>query len=262
MRKSINKNRILDLVYGAGAILSVFLLWFFATVFTNLGFLIPNPLKVISSFFRSFWVPIGPYRLFGHVIWSIGRVFVGFGIASLVGITIGITMGWSKTIEAIFKPIVETIRSIPPIAWTPIAILWFGLGEMPKYFIIFIAAFNNIVVNAYTGAKNVDETLIGAAKMLGANQFKIFTTIVIPASLPFIFAGLQVGLSVSFAVLLAAEMIRSTEGLGWIIISGMAINDTAQIFVGILTIGIVGFLLATIMRAINKKLLVWNRSGI
>lgn len=262
MRRIITAERSKDIVMAIIALLIVVAGWHLTITYTGLGKLMPGPLPVISDFLISFVEPIGPYTLPIHILWSLSRVLAGFASASVIGVVLGVTIGWYPAINALFRPIVNTIRPIPPIAWIPIAILWFGLGEMPKYFIIFIASFNNIVINAQNGVLSVDKTLVGASKMLGANDWQVFTTVVIPASLPYIFAGLQVGLSVSFAVLLAAEMVRSTEGIGWIIISGMAINDTTQIFVGIMTIGLVGFGLTTLMRSLKNRLLEWNRSGV
>ncbi len=258
MNNTLKREKHKEIIFAVIAILFVLLVWQIATFDETVGKLIPGPIDVVKEFFISFVDPIGPYTLLGHVAWSMSRVFVGFGTAAFIGILLGLTSGWYRAVDAIFKPIVETIRPIPPIAWIPIAILWFGLGEMPKYFIIFIAAFNNVVINAYKGSKTIDPTLVGAAKMLGADDKQIFYSIVIPGSIPYIFSGLQVALSVSFTVLLAAEMVRSTEGIGWIIISGMAINDTTQIFVGIMTIGLIGFLLATVLRVIAKRALAWN----
>ena len=171
-------------------------------------------------------------------------------------------MGWYPKVKAIFMPLFNVIRPIPPIAWTSLAILWFGLGEMPKWFIIFIAAFCNVVINAFDGARSVDTTLVGCAKMLGARDNQIFTKIVLPASVPYIFAGMQIALSNSWAAVVAAEMIRASEGLGWVIVTGMSVNNMKQIFAGIVIIGIIGLLLSIIMRTLEGRLLRWNRSGI
>src|SRR5699024_2925551 len=140
---------------------------------------------------------------------------------SVLGIVLGIMMGWYPIVNRILRPIYELIRPIPPIAWIPISIVWFGIGEGSKWFLIFLAAFVPITLNAYAGATTVDETLIKCSKMLGASSGQIFKTVVLPYSVPHIFTGLQVGLSASWATVVAAEMIRSTEGVGWIIISSM-----------------------------------------
>ena len=170
-------------------------------------------------------------------------------------------MGWYPLVEAIFKPIIEIVRPIPPIAWIPLAILWFGLGETTKYFLIFLAAFCIITINAYDGAKSVDPVLVGAAKMLGANDRRIFVSIVLPASAPYIFAGLQVALGTAWATVVAAEMVRSSEGVGWTIISAQDSNNSLQILVGILAVGIVGFILAIIMRTLEARVCSWSERG-
>lgn len=187
---------------------------------------------------------------------------IAYSAACVVGITLGLLMGWYPKVKAIFMPLFNIIRPIPPIAWTSLAILWFGLGEMPKWFIIFIAAFCNVVINAFDGARSVDTTLVGCAKMLGARDNQIFTKIVLPASVPYIFAGMQIALSNSWAAVVAAEMIRASEGLGWVIVTGMSVNNMKQIFAGIVIIGIIGLLLSIIMRTLEGRLLRWNRSGI
>lgn len=256
MKKKLNTKKI---IFGALAILAFLLLWHFGTIGTRLGELIPGPLAVFARLIKSTYTSIGSFTLFGHILQSLSRVMTGFLLAAVLGITLGLAMGWSKSAEAIVKPLFETIRPIPPIAWISIAVIWFGLGEGAKYFIIFISGFANITINVYTGAKSVDPELIGAAKMLGCSDRKIFTTIVIPSSIPYIFTGLQIAISSSWAAVVAAEMVRSTDGIGWMITSGQGIGDMEQIMVGIIAIGVIGFLLATIMRGVEAKLCAWSR---
>ncbi len=243
------------------AVISIFafiVLWYLGTNGTRSGQIIANPIEVLKKFFQSFVIPIGTNTIIGHILWSLSRVMIASIIASVVGITLGVTMGWYKTVEAIFRPLFEVIRPIPPIAWIPLAILWFGLGETPKYFIIFLAAFANVTVNVYDGAKSVDPELVGAAKMLGASDRRTFTSIVLPATVPHIFAGLQIALGSAWATVVAAEMVRSSEGIGWVIITGQDANNTVQILVGILAVGIIGYLLAILMRVIETKLCAWS----
>lgn len=189
---------------------------------------------------------------------SMRRVLVGFCIASVSGILLGLAMGWNRTCEAIFRPTFELLRPSPAGVDFP-AIVWFGLGEGGKYFIIFVSGFSNVTINVYTGAKAVDPELIGAAKMLGCSNRRIFTSIVLPSSVPYIFTGLQIAISSSWAAVVAAEMVRSTNGIGWLITAGQSIGDMGQVMVGIIVIGVVGFLLATIMRGVESKLCAWSR---
>lgn len=179
----------------------------------------------------------------------------------MVGVILGLAMGTYKMVEAICSPLFRIIRPIPPIAWIPISIIWIGLGEDAKIFLIFLASFCYVTLNAWNGVKNVDQQLVGAARMLGARDHQIFITIILPACVPSIFAGLQVALSSSWATVLAAEMVRSSNGLGWVIIAGMNNNDMLQILVGIVAIGIVGLVLSIIFRKVEAVLCRWNKSG-
>jgi ABC-type nitrate/sulfonate/bicarbonate transport system permease component len=260
--QSLERNERIKNVGAAVISITVFiLLWHFGTNGTQLGKLLPGPVVVLQKFFQSIYTHIGTYTILGHMLWSLSRVMVGYIIASIVGIILGLAMGWYRVVEAIFRPWFEIIRPIPPIAWIPLAMLWFGLGESAKYFIIFLSAFTNVTMNAYAGAKSVDPVLVGAAKMLGASDRQVFTSIVIPYSVPYIFAGLQIAISASWATVLAAEMVRSSEGIGWLIVSGMGVSNITQILVGIIAIGIVGYVLAIIMRGVEAKLCAWNKRG-
>lgn len=254
------KFNAIKFAVGALAIACFLSVWFFATrEGTTLGKLMPNPAEVASRLMEATYEKIGPMTIWGHMWNSMRRVLVGFCIASVSGILLGLAMGWNRTCEAIFRPIFELLRPIPPLAWISLAIVWFGLGEGGKYFIIFVSGFSNVTINVYTGAKAVDPELIGAAKMLGCSNRRILTSIVLPSSVPYIFTGLQIAISSSWAAVVAAEMVRSTNGIGWLITAGQSIGDMGQVMVGIIVIGVVGFLLATIMRGVESKLCAWSR---
>jgi len=256
--KSANHERIIC------ACISVFVflcLWQYVAIFTRVSIFLPSPINVLKVFFTSFVKPIGEKLIFGHILWSLSRVLTGFFIGSVLGIAAGILMGLYKPVNYFIWPLFELIRPIPAIAWIPLSIVWFGLGEPAKYFLIALSSFCAVTINAYTGTSSVDEALIGAAKMLGASEKQIFTTIILPAAVPQIFAGLQIAIGAAWMTVVAAEMVRSSEGLGWIVIKGQEVNSMVQILVGILCIGIIGFILATVMRAIEAKLFVWNERG-
>lgn len=242
--------------------IGVFLIiWEIATK-GDLGKLMPGPIPVIKKFLATLFAgdQIGGKTLWGHIGWSLFRVITGYAIGAVVGIILGLSMGWNRMIEAIFSPLFRLIRPIPPIAWIPISIIWIGLGEDAKIFLIFLASFCYCTLNAWSGVKNVDSELINAAKMLGANKRQLLFTVALPATVPAIFAGLQVALSSCLATVLAAEMVRSSEGLGWIIIAGMGNNDMIQIMTGILAIGVVGLILSSLFRKVEAVLCRWNKS--
>ncbi|HHV09568.1 MAG TPA: ABC transporter permease [Clostridiales bacterium] len=253
-------KKLKSALYGVISFGVLLLLWQLAITLTG-STRFPTPAAVIVRFFRSMIEPMGPYRLWGHVLWSLSRVMVGFCTAAALGIILGLTMGWFDTVRAIFKPLFDLLRPIAPLAWIPLAILWLGIEEKSKYFLIFIASFVPFTLNAYAGAVKTNRQLIGAAKMLGANDTQIFFKIVIPSAVPQIFSGAQVALSNAWMTMLAAEMIRSSYGIGWVIIAGQQVNDMPQMISGMIAIGMVGFLLATGMRLMERRLLVWNNQG-
>lgn len=253
------KERMVNGICAAASIGAFLCIWQLAAMYTSLGSLIPSPTDVVRYLFGG--KRIGRRGFVEHSLISLSRVLIAYSAACVVGIVLGLLMGWYPKAKAFFMPLFNLIRPIPPIAWTSLAILWFGLGEMPKWFIIFIAAFCNVVINAYDGARSVDLTLIGCARMLGAKDNQLFLRVVLPSAVPYIFAGMQIALSNSWAAVVAAEMIRASEGLGWVIVTGMSVNNMEQIFAGIVMIGIVGLLLSVIMRALEERFLRWNRSG-
>ena len=249
------------LILGTIGIAALLVIWqIIAVTITNKRAL-PEPLIVLRSFVRAFTVPIGQYTLPIHIWTSLLRVIIAYSAAALSGVTLGLLMAWFPKVNAIVRPIFELLRPIPPLAWIPMSIIWFGIGETTKYFIIFIATFFTITINAYSGARETDPVLIGAGKMLGASQRQIFFTVVLPGAVPQIFAGLQVALSSGWMAVLAAEMVRSSDGVGWVIIRGMEVGDTSQILVGMIAIAVVGFSIAQIMRLAERRLCAWNIQG-
>ena len=250
------------IVYPVVTFAALIGLWALAVAVSDSQIGFPSPVEVIRLFAHMVTNKVGNYYTrCGHVLFSLSRVLVGFSIAAVLGIILGLTMGWFKYVRAMFMPIFNLLRPIAPLAWIPLAILWFGIGEKYKYFLIFIAAFVPFTLNAYAGAVHVDKQLIGAAKMLGASNAQVFFQIVVPSAVPSIFSGAQVSLSNSWMTMLAAEMVRSSEGVGWIIIAGQSVNNMTQMLAGMLAIGIVGLLLATGMRLLEERCLRWNRQG-
>ena len=158
-------------------------------------------------------------------------------------------------------PYIQMLRPIPPIAWIPLSIIWFGFDEGSKYFLIFLACFFTIALTTYNGVHSVDETLVRASRMLGANDRQLFMTIVLPTTVPYIFSGLQVALGSAWATIVAAEMIRSSEGVGWLIVRGQDIGNMTQIMIGIVAIALTGLLITTLMRVLENKLCAWTVRG-
>ena len=158
--KSLPEN-MQKIICGAISILGFLLLWQAAVSLTGLGKIMPGPAVILNAFFRSFVEEIAGYTVLGHIFWSLSRVLVGYILACLLGITLGLLMGRFRLMEAIFNPFYEMIRPIPPIAWISLAILWFGIGESMTYFIIFLATFNVLTINVYRGTKALNQELAG-----------------------------------------------------------------------------------------------------
>ncbi len=257
-KESRFSQKQLVVIYTIISLLSLLLVWELVARFTSASMFLPPASKVLTAFCKSFVEPIGKRTMIAHIGVSLFRVLFGFGAATIFGIALGVAMGYSRTMEAILKPLFEFIRPIPPLAWIPLSILWFGLGESGKFFIIFLGCFTFITVNTYDGAKNVDPELIGAARMLGASERQVFFRIVLPSSVPYIFAGLQIAVTAGWSAVVGAEMVQSNEGVGWMIVRGMNTGNTLQIMVGMVAIGIIGYLLATITSMVERRLCAWN----
>jgi len=212
---------------------------------------IPTPVRTAETFFRLITVgePVLGRTLQSHVFSSLGRVLRGCLIAFLTGIPLGIAMARSEKFEAFTSTIIEIFRPIPPLAWIPLAYIFFKHFEntslYAQIFIVFVGAFFPAVLNTITGVKSVDPILIDAARTFGATRFQILTKVIIPASLPMIITGVRVGLGVGWMSIIAAEMIGgSASGIGFFIWTMYYIGgDTAKIISGMTAIGIVGYLM-------------------
>jgi ABC-type nitrate/sulfonate/bicarbonate transport system permease component len=245
-------------IYGILGFLLFLMVWQMACVFTDFGTIFPSPGVSIRTFFMAFIEPIGRYTLLGHISISLKRVLIGYGLSSVAGIIIGLLMGYSKMAHAIIYPIFCIVRPIPGIAWIPLAILWIGIGESTIYFIIFMGGFSQMVMNTMDGAQHISPELVGVAKVLGAKENQIFRKIVLPSSVPYIFTGLQTSLSTSWMAVLAAEMITAREGAGWLILAGMQTGRIENNVIGMISIGAVGLLLASLLRETERRLCIWT----
>ena len=192
------------------------------------------------------------------VLASLARVLVGFGLGTAVAVPVGFLMGWYATARGLIEPWVQFFRMIPPLAIIPLVIVLFGIGEVPKVFVIFLAAFLACVVATFQGVISVDRTLINAARVLGAKDGRIFLRVVVPASTPFIFVGMRVGLGSAWATLVAAELIAAQTGLGHLMQSAQLYYDLETIFVGLICIGIIGLLLDRLLLATEARLTGWQ----
>lgn len=239
------------------SIIALVLAWMLASM-ANPN-LVPSPLKVWDRFIElGFTKYAAKVSLLGHIWASLQRVLIALAISVVTGITFGVMVGWSKTFRAIFGTLFELIRPIPPIAWLSLSVMWFGIGEGPKIFIVFIGTFTPLVINSYTGIRLVNPLLLDVGRMFNGTNKQLLMEIAVPSALPAIFAGFRNATSLGWMVVLAAEMIVAKTGLGFLIYRGMDYFDVPQILVGMITIGIVGAILAVITNYLERWICPWN----
>ena len=190
---------------------------------------------------------------------TVFRVTIGFLIGSVLALPLGLWMGAAARAYEIFNPLVQLLRPIPPIAFIPLSILWFGLGNPPAFFLIALGAFFPVLMNTIAGVRNVDAIYVRAAQNLGAGRWTLFFRVLLPGALPSILAGLRVGIGVAFICVIVAEMIAVNNGLGYRILEAREYFWSDKIIAGMISIGVIGLLIDTGMALLNNRLLRWHR---
>ena len=216
--------------------------------------LLPSPLAVLEALYEM----TRSGSLFVHAGASLGRIAGAFAIAAVLGVSLGLAIGWWPRFGELVDPLIELVRPIPPLAWIPLAILWFGIGNAQNMFIIFLGAFFPVVINTITGVRGVDPVLIWASLTLGGTRRQILWEIVLPGSLPMILTGLRIGLGVGWMALVAAELVAATSGLGFLIEDSRNLLATDYVLLGMAVIGILGSLMDRGMRALQERLTPWT----
>jgi NitT/TauT family transport system permease protein len=215
---------------------------------------LPTPLDVGERFVALTQSPFVGYTLQQHLWSSFGRFAMGFGLAALVGIPLGLLMGWFRALDAIVTPLFDALRFVAPIAWVPFAALWFGTGIGGPVLIIFSGAFPPCVINAYRGAKYVEPRFIEAAQTLGASHWRMITEVLLPASVPSIVAGLRISAGLGWQSLVGAELIVASSGIGYLLVKGQASISTSTVMSGMIAIGIVGFAIDALLRMLERRI--------
>jgi len=222
----------------------------------NPNSILPSPTNSIIQLF----LMIEEGTLLIDCLNSLQRVLVGFTLASISGVILGVSFGIYPKIYKLFSPIFETLRPIPPIAWIPISIVLFTLGNPSSYFVIFIGAFFPIFSNTLLGVQEVLPLYIEVSKSLGASQWRTFINVVLPSSLPSIFAGLRVGLGFAWMCVIAAEMIAARSGLGYMIQLNRQLLSLDRVVAGMITIGVIGLIMTKLMEFLEIYLIPWRNS--
>lgn len=198
-------------------------------------------------------------KLLKNISVSFIRVFEGFFLALIAGFTLGILASVFRKVNIFTDFIIQIIRPIPPIAWIPLAILWFGIGENSKIFIIFLGAFFPIFVNTMDGVHNIEAKYFELAQAYGVSKTKLIKLIVIPGALPSIMTGIRLGIGNAWVCVVAAEMIGATSGVGYMLSDGRSLSRPDVVILGMLLVGIVGKIMDDLLKLFRKKLIVWDK---
>lgn len=206
---------------------------------------LPTPMAVVWAFVHL----VENGQLAMDTAYSLARVIAAWLLSAIIAIPLGLLMGSSQRLERFVNPFVELLRPISPLAWIPMAILWFGIGESGKIFVVFIGTFFPILLSTIAGVKGVDPVLLHAGRVFGCtNRITLFLRVVVPASMPSVVVGLRVAFGTGWAAIIAAELVAAHTGLGFLIANGMDILRADMVLVGMIAIGILGFLFDTFFR--------------
>lgn len=221
---------------------------------------LPGPWQVVQRFVDMTHEPFAGYTLQAHVLSSLLRFIMGFGLAVCVGIPLGLLMAWFRSIDRFVTPLFEAVRFVAPIAWVPFAALWFGTGIGGPVLVIFMGAFPPVLINTYRGAKFVDRKYIEASRMLGAGPWRGITEVLLPAAVPSIVSGLRISAGLGWQSLVGAELIVASSGVGYVLVKGQAGLSTSTVMSGMIAIGIIGFLIDVMLRGVQQT--IENRRGL
>jgi len=196
--------------------------------------------------------------LWQHLAASLTRMLVALFAAAAIGIPVGIAMGLSPAVRGLLDPLIELYRPVPPLAYLPLMVIWFGIGETSKILLIYLAIFAPVTLSTLAGVRNTQQVRIRAAQSLGASRWQLLRWVILPGALPEILTGLRIGLGVGWSTLVAAELIAATRGLGFMVQSAGEFLATDVVLAGIAVIALIAFTLELGLRALQRRLTPWN----
>jgi len=219
---------------------------------------LPSLSAIITEFISMATKGYAGTPLMTHILTSLRRVFIAFGIGTIIGLFLGLVTGYYKYVRAAFYVVTEILRPIPPLAFITLFVLWFGIGEFSKILIILYAGALIVMLNTMAGVQSCPKEKILAAYTLGANDLAVFLYVILPAALPSIFTGMRVALSVDFGILVAAELLAGNTGVGFIISDASTFFNVSALFVGIFLIGFFGIVSDFVLRILSARIVHWQ----
>jgi NitT/TauT family transport system permease protein/taurine transport system permease protein len=221
-------------------------------------FALPSPVAVWQSFIEIIRSGYGGQSLISDILISCFRIVIGFVGAIAIGVPLGLLMSRNKIIFDLIDPLLQFVRPVPPLAYIPLLVVWFGIGELPKAILILVGTIPVIIIGTMSGVKSTPPLRIAVARTLGATNAQIFRKIVLPSALPEIFTSMRVGIGVAWTCLVAAELIAASSGLGWLVqFAGQALQ-VAVVIVGIVIIGVIGYAMELVIRKLENWIVPWR----
>jgi len=217
---------------------------------------IPRPWTVVATFFEQLVVPFAGNTLLVDAATSLGRWALGFAIAAVIAVPLGLVMAWVRPVDYVVSPVFEVLRFIPPLAWVPFAILWFGIGVQASSFIIVTGVLPPILINTYVGARAVPRAFIDAARTLGTPAHRMFLEVLLPAALPVVVGGIRIGAGLGWMSLIGSELIAVRSGLGYKIVIGMQAFRPEYVISGMAAIGLIGFAIDVATRRLERRVVL------
>lgn len=257
----MKKEKKIDLFISFISVFVILSAWYIISNFTEISSVfLPKPQECWESFVKIASDGYGTNgdTLFIHLMSSFKRLLIAYGLVIITAIPLGLICGFFPRINAIFTPIIEFYRPLPPLAYYTLLVLWMGIGESSKVMLLYLAGFAPVFINCVSGVKHIKKEKIQAAHMLGANTFQTFLTVVFPASLPDIFTGLRIAIGVEYTTLVAAEMVAAKTGIGWMVLDASNWLKSEVVFFGVILMGITGIFLNCIMVVLEKKIVHWS----
>lgn len=251
---------------GLGLVVPVLILiaWELLGRMPAMAGVLPTPVQVARAWYV--WIfgdpgmGLNPYQgtWLSNVQHSAMRVAQGFALAMIVGIPLGLAIGWSRLASQLFDPLIQGLRPIPITAWLPFSIALFGIRDLGSVFLIFLGGFYPIVVNTTQGARDVERNLVRAARMMGASSRQLMRRVVLPAAMPSIFTGLRIGLGISWTAVIVSEMVAVKSGLGYVLWDAYYVGRMDIVLADMVSIGLMGFLSDRLIVAVEQRVLAWR----
>lgn len=249
------QNRIITVI----TIGVLFLIWL---IITSAGLveslIVPSPKSVAGAFLEILEKGYKRKSLLYHLGSSLYRLLAAFALATIVAVPLGLLAGFNEKARAVFEPIVDFIKPLPPLAYYTLLVLWLGIGNESKIALLFVACFAPIFIASIAGVTRLPKRFLNCAYSLGASNRKAFRKVIFPAALPSILVGMRTALGVGYTTLISSEMVAATSGIGWMVLDASRIMRSDVIFVGIFLMGFTGILMDVGLRKLEKKLVPWN----